>query len=170
VHQIFEIMPNTMKKSNRREIREKVLQVLYAYEFNGEGLTRLTSEILSDISLESDITFAKQLIDRVVANKNELDTQIRARVENWEMERIALIDRILLRIGIAELFYFQEIPPKVSINEVIDIAKDYSTANSGKFINGILDAILSDLKKDGTLNKSGRGLIEESLPKKSNDE
>lgn len=163
-------MPNTMKKSNRREIREKVLQVLYAYEFNGEGLTHLTNEILSDVNVESDIAFAKQLINRVVANRNDLDNQIRARVENWEMERIALIDRILLRIGIAELFYFQEIPPKVSINEVIDIAKDYSTANSGKFINGILDAILSDLKKEGMLNKSGRGLIEESLPKKSNDE
>jgi N utilization substance protein B len=170
VQQIFEIMPNTMKKSNRREIREKVLQVLYAYEFNGEGLTLLTNEILSDVNVESDIAFAKQLINRVVANRNDLDNQIRTRVENWEMERIALIDRILLRIGIAELFYFQEIPPKVSINEVIDIAKDYSTANSGKFINGILDAILSDLKKEGMLNKSGRGLIEESLPKKSNDE
>lgn len=170
MQQIFEIMPNTMKKSNRREIREKVLQVLYAYEFNGEGLTLLINEILSDVNVESDIAFAKQLINRVVANRNDLDNQIRARVENWEMERIALIDRILLRIGIAELFYFQEIPPKVSINEVIDIAKDYSTANSGKFINGILDAILSDLKKEGMLNKSGRGLIEESLPKKSNDE
>lgn len=166
----FEILLKTMKKSNRREIREKVLQVLYAYEFNGEGLTVLTNGILSDVSTESDILFAKQLINRVVANRKELDDQIRLRVENWEMERIALIDRILLRIGMAEIFYFQEIPPKVSINEVIDIAKDYSTANSGKFINGILDAILSDLKKDGTLNKSGRGLIEESLPKKSEEE
>ncbi len=159
-----------MKKSNRREIREKVLQVLYAYEFNGEGLTLLTNGILADVTAENDINFAKQLIDRVVGNRKELDERIKERVENWEMERIALIDRILLRIGISELFYFPEIPPKVSINEVIDIAKDYSTANSSKFINGILDAILSDLKKDGKLNKSGRGLIEESLPKKSSNE
>ncbi|PKL83405.1 MAG: transcription antitermination factor NusB [Ignavibacteriae bacterium HGW-Ignavibacteriae-3] len=156
-----------MKKSNRREIREKVLQVLYAYEFNGEGLTVLTNGILSDVSNENDINFAKQLINKVVGSRKVLDDLIRTRVENWEMERIALIDRILIRIGIAELYFFPEIPPKVSINEVIDIAKDYSTANSGKFINGILDAILSDLKKEGTLNKSGRGLIEESLPKKS---
>ncbi|MEW5844443.1 MAG: transcription antitermination factor NusB [Bacteroidota bacterium] len=156
-----------MKKSNRRELREKVLQVLYAYEFNGEGLTNLTEGILTDVSSEGDATFAKQLINRVVSNQKVLDDEIRTRVANWEMERIALIDRLLLRIGITELYYFPDIPPKVSINEVIEIAKEYSTSNSGKFINGILDAILSELKKSGKLNKSGRGLIEESLPKKS---
>ncbi|MCL4550812.1 MAG: transcription antitermination factor NusB [Bacteroidetes bacterium] len=156
-----------MKKSNRRELREKVLQVLYAYEFNGEGLTNLTEGILTDVSSEGDAAFAKQLINRVVSNQKVLDDEIRTRVANWEMERIALIDRLLLRIGITELYYFPDIPPKVSINEVIEIAKEYSTSNSGKFINGILDAILSELKKSGKLNKSGRGLIEESLPKKS---
>lgn len=156
-----------MKKSNRRELREKVLQVLYAYEFNGEGLTNFTEGILTDVSSEDDSAFAKQLINKVVSNQKILDDEIRGRVTNWEMERIALIDRLLLRIGISELFYFPDIPPKVSINEVIEIAKEYSTSNSGKFINGILDAILSDLKKSGKLNKSGRGLIEESLSKKS---
>ena len=156
-----------MKKTNRRELREKVLQTLYAYEFNNEGLTNLIQGILTDVSLESDINFAKQLINKIVANRIILDEEIKNRVANWEMERIALIDRLLLRIGIAELYYFPDIPPKVTINEVIEIAKDYSTSNSGKFINGILDAILSDLKKNGKLNKSGRGLIEESLPKKS---
>jgi N utilization substance protein B len=86
------------------------------------------------------------------------------------MDRIALIDKLLLQIGITELMYFPEIPPKVSINEVIEIAKDYSTSNSGKFINGILDAILSELKESGNLNKSGRGLIGESLPKKNSQD
>jgi transcription antitermination protein NusB len=159
-----------VKKSNRRELREKVLQVLYAYEFNGEGLTSLTNGILSDVTSEVDKDFARQLINHVVANQNMLDEIIRERLANWEMDRIALIDRILLKIGIAEIFYFQDIPPKVSINEVIEIAKDYSTSNSGKFINGILDAILSDLKTSGKLKKSGRGLIEESLPKKSSED
>jgi transcription antitermination protein NusB len=156
-----------MKKSNRRELREKVLQTLYAYELNGEGLTVLMEGVLTDVSSEIDINFAKQLINKVVANRMQLDNEIRERVANWEMERIALIDRLLLRIGITEIHYFPDIPPKVTINEVIEIAKEYSTSNSGKFINGILDAILSDLKKEGKLNKSGRGLIEESLPKKS---
>ena len=138
-----------MKKSNRRILREKTLQVLYAYELNGDGLTMLIDGILTDLTSEADLNFAKQLINKVVANKKELDEKIQERLANWEMDRIALIDRLLLRIGITELYYFPDIPPKVTINEVIEIAKDYSTSNSNKFINGILDAVLSDLKKSG---------------------
>lgn len=156
---------NTIK-SNRRLLREKALQALYAYELNGEGLTLLTEGILSDITSPADIEFAQQLINYTVANTKMLDKKIQEKVANWEMDRIALIDRILLRIGIAEIMYFPDIPPKVTINEVIEIAKDYSTSNSNKFINGILDAILSDLKKSGTLNKTGRGLIDQTIAKK----
>ncbi|MDH7605567.1 MAG: transcription antitermination factor NusB [Melioribacter sp.] len=157
------------KKSNRRLLREKTLQILYAYELNGEGLSALTEFVLSDLSSQTDIDFAKQLINKTIANREILDEKIQAKVANWEMDRIALIDRILLRIGIAELLYFPDIPPKVTINEIIEIAKDFSTSNSNKFINGILDAIYNDLKNSGQLNKSGRGLIEKSLPKKSKD-
>ncbi|MEJ5350880.1 MAG: transcription antitermination factor NusB [Melioribacteraceae bacterium] len=157
------------KKSNRRLLREKTLQILYAYELNGEGLSGLTELVLSDLSSQTDIDFAKQLINKTIANRKLLDEKIQSKVTNWEMDRIALIDRILLRIGIAELLYFPDIPPKVTINEIIEIAKDFSTSNSNKFINGILDAIYNDLKNSGQLNKSGRGLIEQSLPKKSKD-
>jgi len=157
------------KKSNRRLLREKTLQVLYAYELNGEGLSDLIELVLSDLSSQTDIDFAKQLINKTIANRKLLDEKIQSKVANWEMDRIALIDRILLRIGIAELLYFPDIPPKVTINEIIEIAKDFSTSNSNKFINGILDAIYNDLKNSGQLNKSGRGLIEQSLPKKSKD-
>ncbi len=155
------------KKTNRRLLREKTLQILYAYELNGEGLSDLTEFVLSDLTSQTDIDFAKQLINKTIANRDVLDEKIQAKVANWEMDRIALIDRILLRIGIAELLYFPDIPPKVTINEIIEIAKDFSTSNSNKFINGILDAIYNDLKNSGQLNKSGRGLIEKSLPKKS---
>jgi len=158
-----------IQKSNRRILREKALQVLYAYELNGEGLTLLTDGILSDLSSQTDIDFAKQLINKTVADAGILDEKIQEKVANWEMDRIALIDRILLRIGITELLHFPDIPPKVTINEIIEIAKDYSTSNSNKFINGILDAILSDLKKSGKLNKTGRGLIEQTIPKKPNE-
>ena len=155
------------KKFNRRVLRERSLQVLYAYEMNKEGLTVLAEGILSDISNKADKDFSLELINKVIANYDALDEKIKERVNNWEMDRIALIDKLLLRIGIAELLYFPDIPPKVSINEVIEIAKDYSTSNSGKFINGILDAILNELKENGKLNKRGRGLIDESLPRKS---
>jgi N utilization substance protein B len=85
------------------------------------------------------------------------------------MNRIALIDRILLRIGICEILYFPDIPPKVSINESIEIAKEYSTGGSAKFINGILDAVLTNEKKSGKLNKIGRGLVEDSITKLPED-
>ncbi len=151
------------KKSRRRVVREKVLQILYAYEMNNESLEQLSREILSDITDTTDRSFAEELIRQVITNVEDLDKRIIHRVTNWEMNRIALIDKILLRIGVCELLYFPDIPPKVSINESIEIAKDYSTTGSAKFINGILDAVLAEEKKKGKLNKTGRGLVEESI-------
>jgi len=151
------------KKSRRRIVREKVLQILYAYEMNKDSLQPLSLEILSEIIDTADKNFAQELIRKVLANVEELDNKIVQRVNNWEMKRIALIDKILLRMGICEILHFPDIPPKVSINESIEIAKDYSTAGSAKFINGILDAVLADEKKQGKLNKTGRGLVEESI-------
>jgi len=149
----------------RRIVREKVLQILYAFEMNKDSLTLLTDNLLNEITEKADREFADDLINRVLINKNELDSKIKLRVTNWEMNRIALIDKLLLRIGLCELLYFPDIPPKVSINECIEIAKIYSTAGSGKFINGILDAILTELKESGQLDKTGRGLVEETIAK-----
>ena len=147
----------------RRIVRERVLQILYAYEMSRENLDFLEKEIMADIPDKIDEDFAHDLINRVLIHCNDFDNMIKQRVNNWEMNRIALIDKILLRMGICELLYFPDIPPKVSINEVIEIAKVFSTAGSGKFINGILDAVLSELKNSGNLNKTGRGLLEESI-------
>lgn len=152
----------------RRIARERVLQILYAYEMNKESLQALIDGVLSDIEDPADKEFANHLINRVLIHKDELDIKIKSRVDNWEMNRIALIDKILIRMGLCELEYFPDIPPKVSINESIEIAKIYSTSGSGKFINGILDAVLSDLKEAGKLNKTGRGLIDETINKTSN--
>lgn len=149
----------------RRTVREKALQILYACELNGEPLPSLLETILSDITNKADKEFAYNLVNRILTHKKGLDERIMKRLDNWEMNRITLIDKILLRMGICELLYFSDIPPKVSINEAIEVAKIYSTKGSGKFINGILDAILFDLKKNGELNKSGRGLFEESISK-----
>jgi len=154
----------------RRILREKVLQILYAYELNREGLNVLVEGVISDITSEKEKEFARNLVYRVLGHTEELDAKIMERVDNWEMSRIAVIDKILLRMGICELLYFPDIPPKVSINESIEIAKNFSTAGSGKFINGILDAILIELKENGKLNKTGRGLLDESVTKQSDDE
>jgi len=155
------------QKFKRRLVRERVLQILYAYTMNKDSLDNLMNGVLSDVSDNVDKEFAHDLVNRVLIHRDELDKLIRTRVDNWELNRIALIDKILLQMGICELTYFPDIPPKVSINEVIEIAKMYSTAGSGKFINGILDAILSELKESGNLNKTGRGLLEETISKSS---
>ena len=147
----------------RRLVREKVLQVLYAYEISKEPIALLMNDLLHELkSDKKDLEFAQQLIQNVIQHQEHLDQIVKAKVAHWEFERIALIDRLLLCIGICEMLYFPDIPPKVTINEAIEIAKSYSTEKSGKFINGVLDAILDELKSTKSLHKSGRGLLSES--------
>ncbi len=153
-------------KSKRRKAREKALQILFALEMNPDAYAELMSRFYDDMEGANEIEFSRSLVRKVISNRETLDAYIKEKASNWELERIALIDRILLRMGIAEILYFPDIPPKVSINEMIEISKEFSTSKSGKFINGILDSILNDLKKAGKLNKFGRGLIDQTLSKK----
>jgi len=137
------------------------MQALYAYEQGGGPADEILSNVLRP-SLETDAAgerFAESLFLRTIDRTEEADATIEGHVRNWEIGRIALVDRILLRMGITEMLAFEDIPPKVSINEVIDIAKRYSTHKSGQFINGILDAALGRFADEGKLKKSGRGLV-----------
>ncbi|MBI3111127.1 MAG: transcription antitermination factor NusB [Ignavibacteriales bacterium] len=151
----------------RRQIREKVLQALYAHELSGESVDLILEHIVAPLKKEPEVfELAKQLILKTIEVKGELDALIKGRVANWEFNRLAVIDRIILRMGICELLYFEDIPPKVSINEAIEIARRYSTEKSDKFVNGVLDSILADLKKGDRVKKTGRGLLETSTKKK----
>lgn len=154
-----------MSQLKRRDLRIHVMQVLYAHEISKDPVEKVKKDLLPEIKEEESAAFVNDLISKTLENEAQLDEMILQNVVNWELERMALIDKILLRMGITELLYFPEIPPKVSINEAIDIAKEYCTRNSGKFVNGILDAVLEDLKKNNTLNKTGRGLL--NLKKKT---
>lgn len=154
--------------SKRRLVREKVLQALYAYDISRNPIESVIEQIVSDLKKDkTTFDFARQLILKVVETTDELDTIIRKRVANWEFGRLALIDRVILRICICELLYFEDIPPKVSINEAIEIARRYSTEKSDKFVNGVLDSVLDDLKENGKLRKTGRGLLETPSRKSS---
>ena len=153
---------------SRRIARIKVMSVLYAYEITKEPLDKIKKDLLSDFEDKEKLEFAIALIDKVMENVQSLDISIRKKINNWEYHRVALLDKIILRMGLAEILYFPEIPPKVTINEAIDLGKEYSTANSGSFINGVLDSILSDLKKENKINKKGRGLLD--LEKKSSSD
>ena len=152
-----------MSTSRRRQTREKVLQTLYAYELSREPIATIMETVLGDLKEHrEDFDFAKKLVAAAVQHEEEIEKIIRRKTAHWEFERIAVIDRLVLRMGICEMLYFQDIPPKVTINEAIEIAKVFSTEKSGKFVNGILDAILIELRDSKTLHKTGRGLIEET--------
>jgi N utilization substance protein B len=153
--------------TRRRQIREKVLQALYAYELSHEPLELILDTIVGSLKKEPEIfDIAKELFLKVIETTDEVDALIKSRVANWEFNRLAIIDKIVLRICICELLHFEDIPPKVSINEAIEIARRYSTEKSDKFVNGVLDSVLDDLKKSGRMKKSGRGLLETSSRKK----
>ena len=145
----------------RRIVREKVVQALYAYEIAGDPVDHVVRHVL--VGLESNKTaheFARSLVNETIRNTPEIDKVIRSKVANWDFSRIAVLDRLILRMAICELLYFKEIPPKVTMNEAIELAKLFSTERSGQFVNGVLDAVLSEMKTSGELSKAGRGLFE----------
>jgi N utilization substance protein B len=102
---------------------------------------------------EEKLLFAKELLCTTIEKKEVTMELIRPKLKNWEPERIAILDMLLMRMGVCEFLYFETIPPKVTINEYIDLAKDYSTQQSGQFINGILDNIHKDLVRDDKMHK-----------------
>ena len=103
--------------------------------------------------------FIIQLFRKTIAHSDEYEQMIRDKTKNWELERIALTDIILIKMALAELLHFQTIPVKVTMNEYIEISKDYSTPKSKLFINGILDKLAENLEKEKKIKKKGRGLM-----------
>ncbi|MFN8366568.1 MAG: transcription antitermination factor NusB [Candidatus Kapaibacterium sp.] len=173
---------------NRHIAREKVLQILVAYDANDENRGKIFSHVFhreftfdenpgdkpdtllrpeevfeldSDTPIvwrERDVEFATLLLHKTLDRAEELDEIIERLAKNWELERIALIDKQLLRMALTEIVTFADIPTKVTINEAIELAKSYSTEKSNVFINGILDAACEELTAAGKIVKAGRGL------------
>jgi len=147
--------------STRREARERVMQALYAYEQAESTPEHVVHTLLSPEFEDDPETreFAEHLFRSTLDVQEQADETIQDHATNWDLHRITAIDRALLRMATAELLAFEEIPPKVSIDEAIEISKTYSTPDSGPFVNGVLDAVLMDLHDQDRLDKSGRGLI-----------
>jgi transcription antitermination factor NusB len=140
-----------MKKRTRA--RELALQFLYQFDLRGQEFLDEEKRFLrGEESDKSTREFAAHLIQGTVEHLAQINDVIRAVAQNWDIERMAVIDRNVLRMATFELLYCDDIPPKVSINEAIELGKRYSTQNSGGFINGVLDKI-----KD---RKSGNGQVE----------
>jgi len=143
-----------MKKRSRG--RELALQVLYQLDLCGSELfdERAAYEGSEERDRESR-AFAVELVAGVRARWSELDAAIRAVAQNWDIARMAVIDRNVLRLGTYELLYCKDIPPKVAINEAIELGKRFSTSNSGAFINGILDKIMNRARPEGATPATG---------------
>jgi N utilization substance protein B len=134
----------------RRKTRELALQILFRLDLGQENLTdKMLEGFLNDNAASEDIKeYTRILVKGTVDNTKEIDRIISEYSENWSIDRMASVDRNILRFSIYELLQRYEIPSSVIINEAIEIAKKYGTEESGSFINGILDTIAKEIRKD----------------------
>ncbi len=169
-----EEISETASPRSRHQARMVALKALYALELSGNSVKTVLHDILPMGPDGSDISkFTHEIIEKTYECRNDLDDFIRTRSANWEFDRIAVVDKLILRMAICEFLHFWDIPPKVSIDEAIELSKIFSTSRSKGFINGILDAVLEELKTHDQLVKTGRGLLSgnnKHSKKKSNRE
>ena len=144
------------------QVDRPVLEAMVAKTFSNFQSENGAENKLAQISpvWVEDRDFIVTLFQKTIAFDEQYQKLISDKTKNWEAERIALIDILLMKLALTEFIHFPEIPIKVSMNEYIEIAKEFSTPKSNLFINGILDKILAELKSSGKIRKSGRGLIE----------
>jgi N utilization substance protein B len=133
--------------SNWDDDGEMVIQLLVNY------LQKPGTYDFKEMISQEKWNFAKSLLQTVQEKAEHLESFIIPKLKNWDPDRIASLDMILMKMGVAEFLYFETIPPKVTINEYIDLAKEYSTAQSGQFVNGILDNIHKELVQQGKMHK-----------------
>jgi N utilization substance protein B len=143
---------------NRRRSREIAMQALFYIDMNDLG--EITAEVKLDLFCQNFspskkvYSFFRTLVEGVIGSKHDIDSIIERFSDNWKISRMSCVDRNILRIAVYEFINCEDIPPKVSINEAIDIGKKYGTDESGAFINGILDSIRIAMEKDNTILKS----------------
>lgn len=136
---------------SRREAREIALQVLYLNDTCGMSPEAALKSTTLEPTSETIIRFSHHLVEGVFSRKDEIDLILSRYIENWDITRIAIVDRNILRLSTFEILTDTQTPISVIINEAIEIAKMYSTADSGKFVNGILDKIKQERKNEPVL-------------------
>ena len=132
----------------RRFARELVLQGLYAAEMVEASTDKVLEDLMSQRTVDTESKeFMERLFNTSLNQKEWIRTQIEERLENWDITRVAIIDLLVLQMMIAEMVFFEDIPPKVSIAEGVEIARKYSTDESSSFVNGILDSVYHSLEE-----------------------
>ena len=146
-------MDNTFEDMTRQEKRLAriiALQALYAHEVAetdpGNAISTIVEELEESPSADV-ISYGGKLARLAIDNRESSDDLIEARLKNWEMKRVSLMDKLILRLGISEMLHVESVPPKVSIVEGVEIAKIFSTDDSSRFVNGILDSVYNDSLK-----------------------
>ena len=138
----------------RRKAREVALQALYQYELLQQGERSSFEQFCSHFQVNKKaIPYAEKLLGGVQGKREEIDLLISRYAENWRLERMSVIDRNILRLAVFELHFTDDVPTSVAINEAVEIAKRYSTDDSGSFINGILD-VMARAENSGAENKT----------------
>lgn len=136
-----------MAKSRRRA-REAALRALYQCDVGQSSIRDALFDVLDTTELAADLkAYAKSTVRGIDEHRDEIDAAIKKHLIDWEIDRIAVVDRSLMRIACYEFLYVPTMPPAVTLNEAIELAKKYSTAESGKFVNGVLGNILRDTPK-----------------------
>lgn len=135
--------------NSRRKAREIALTFLYQWDLRGDSVRPEFDEILAKDRREPEVAdYVKVLVDGTVAHRAEIDRRISEAAEHWRLERMAVVDRNLLRMATFEMAHrADDVPRKVAINEAIELAKRYSTADSGAFVNGVLDRVKRRLEE-----------------------
>ncbi len=137
-----------MDREQKRMARIFALKMAYAYEMTNQDDSLVDGNINIDNSLndqsEDVVVYSKKIVNTCVENIKDIDSLITSKSSNWDINRIAFIDKIIIRLALTEMIYFDEVPPKVSIVEAVEISKEFSTKDSSSFINGILDSIYNE--------------------------
>lgn len=142
---------------NKSIIKSLINKTIKSYDENSEEKYSLMELNKNE---EEDIPFFKELYTETISKDKEYEDIIARKAKNWEVGRMATMDRIILKMALAEMINFPSIPVKVTINEYIELSKKYSTPKSKQFVNGILDVMANELTSEGVIKKSGRGLID----------
>lgn len=150
----------TQPVRRRTRARELALQLLFQFDLRGERYadeigTSIASMVADEARGDDEVQgFTVRLVEGTLQHRALIDQRLRSVTRNWDLKRMAAVDRNVLRLAIYELMHCADVPPKVAINEAIDLAKKYSTANSGGFVNGILDRVRIDLEKERAAAKT----------------
>ena len=138
------------KVTGRRQAREWAVQFLFQTEFNPDDLERALTDFWNDEEkkpVDRDRTYVNEVVRGVIEKQREIDRTISKYTQNWDVDRLGVLDRIVLRVATYEMLFRGDIPPVVSINEAVEIAKAYSGKDSGRFVNGVLDRIQKELDR-----------------------